>query len=226
MLLAFWGHYSPCKSHIRFGLKLVEDTEVFLWFRLAKSLFQFENDIFLFRAYIPLSNTLPTITTKTDYFGKLIEMLIKYKDKGDILIMGYLNTRKGNEDGLHEKLGKQLNYLLPDIEATTLETGNRCSCDVKINTSGRKLLTICSSHSLEFANGQAPGDRFRNFTYFINMGASVVDYLVLSRSLIKNIINFEVLPPNFDSKHTRITATFKSSFVKFGKEKMLNHPKT
>ena len=204
----------------------MEDTEVFLWFRLAKSLFQFENDIFLFRAYIPLSNTLPTITTKTDYFGKLIEMLIKYKDKGDILIMGYLNTRKGNEDGLHEKLGKQLNYLLPDIEATTLETGNRCSCDVKINTSGRKLLTICSSHSLEFANGQAPGDRFRNFTYFINMGASVVDYLVLSRSLIKNIINFQVLPPNFDSKHAPITATFKSSFVKFGKEKMLNHPKT
>ena len=63
-------------------------------------------------------------------------MLIKYKDKGDILIMENLNTT-GNEDGLHEKQGKQLNYLLPDIEGTTLETSSECSCDVKVNTSGR-----------------------------------------------------------------------------------------
>ena len=95
------------------------------------------------------NNTIPTIITKTDYFGKLNEMLIKYKDKGDVLIMGDLNTRTGNEDGLHENLAKQLSHLLPDIEATTSETGNRCSCDVKVNTSGRKLLTICSSHSLK-----------------------------------------------------------------------------
>ena len=63
-------------------------------------------------------------------------MLIKYKDKGDILIMENLNTT-GNEDGLHEKQGKQLNYLLPDIEGTTLETSSKCSSDVKVNTSGR-----------------------------------------------------------------------------------------
>ena len=43
---------------------------------------------------------------------------------------------------------------------------------------------------------------------------------------MKNFINFKVLPPNFDSKHAPITATFKSSFVKFGKGKVLNHPKT
>ena len=35
------------KSHIRFGLKLVEDTEGFLWFWLEKSLFLLEKDIFL-----------------------------------------------------------------------------------------------------------------------------------------------------------------------------------
>ena len=51
--------------------------------------------------------------------------------------MGDLNARTGNEDGLHEKLGKQLNHLLPDIEGTTLKTGNRCSCDAKVNTSGK-----------------------------------------------------------------------------------------
>ena len=67
------------KNHIRFGLKLVEDTEGFLWFRLETSLFQFENDMFLCGVYIPPNNTTPTITIKTDYFGKLNEMLIKCK---------------------------------------------------------------------------------------------------------------------------------------------------
>ena len=89
--------------------------------------------------------------------------------------MGDLNARTRNEDGLHEKLGKQLSHLLPDIEATILETGNRHSCDVKANTSGGTLLTICSNHSLEIANGQTPGDRLGNFTCFNKRGASVGD---------------------------------------------------
>ena len=108
----------------------MEDTEGFLWFPIEKSLFQLENDIFLCVAYIPPNNTTPTITTKTDYFGKPNEILTKHKG---VSIMGDLNTRTGNEDGLHEKLGKQLSHLLPDIEATTLETDNRCSCDAKVN---------------------------------------------------------------------------------------------
>ena len=66
------------KNHIRFGLKLVEDTERFLRFRLEMFAFQLENDIFLFGAYnIPPNNITLTITTKTDYFGKLDEILIK-----------------------------------------------------------------------------------------------------------------------------------------------------
>ena len=59
-----------------------------------------------------------------------------------------------------------------------------------------------------------------------NRGSSVVNYLVWSRPLMKNAIQFKVLPSNFDSKHAPITATSKSSFVKFGKGEVLNHPKT
>ena len=127
------------KTHVRFGLKLLEITEGFLWFLLEKSVLQLENKVFLCETNILPNNTTPSITTKTDYFGKLNEMLIKWKDKEDKLNMGDLNTRTGNEDSLHEKLGNQLGHLLPKIEATTLKTGNRCSCDGKLNNSVRKL---------------------------------------------------------------------------------------
>ena len=113
MLLGILGGITVLeKNHVRFGLKLVENAEGFLWFRLEKSLFQLQNDIFLYGAYIPPNNTTPTITTKAGYFGKLNEMLIKYKIKWDILIMGGLNSKTGNKDGLHEKLGKQLNLSI------------------------------------------------------------------------------------------------------------------
>ena len=113
MLLGILGGITVLeKNHVRFGLKLVENAEGFLWFRLEKSLFQLQNDIFLYGAYIPPNNTTPTITTKAGYFGKLNEMLIKYKIKWDILIMGDLNSKTGNKDGLHEKLGKQLSLSI------------------------------------------------------------------------------------------------------------------
>ena len=113
MLLGILGGITVLeKNHVRFGLKLVENAEGFLWFRLEKSLFQLQNDIFLYGAYIPPNNSTPTITTKAGYFGKLNEMLIKYKIKWDILIMGDLNSKTGNKDGLHEKLGKQLNLSI------------------------------------------------------------------------------------------------------------------
>ena len=113
MLLGILGGITVLeKNHVRSGLKLVGNAEGFLWFRLEKSLFQLQNDIFLYGAYIPPNNTTPTITTKAGYFGKLNEMLIKYKIKWDILIMGDLNSKTGNKDGLHEKLGKQLNLSI------------------------------------------------------------------------------------------------------------------
>ena len=52
------------KSHIRFGLKLVEDTERLLWFRLLK--FQFEYDIFLCGTYIPPNYYKNGLFSKTE----------------------------------------------------------------------------------------------------------------------------------------------------------------
>ena len=61
---------------------------------------------------------------------------------------------------------------------------------------------------------------------FNSRGKSVVNYLVLNKSYVKNVTNFKVLPPNFNFEHAPITASFISSFVKVVKGKMLNQPKS
>ena len=51
-----------------------------------------------------------------------------------------------------------------------------------------------------------------------------MNYLVLSRLFVKNVTDYKDLPHKFNSKDAPITASLKSSFVKVGKGKVLNHP--
>ena len=129
-------------------------------------------------AYIPPANTTANITSKTDYCGNLEESILKYKNKGNIIIMGDLNARIGNKDNtLNKKLNEDLGHLLPTTKEL-INSQDRCSCDNTVNTAGRKLIKLCNNHSLRVANGQTTGDRVGNYTCFNNGGASVVDYLL------------------------------------------------
>ena len=74
-------------------------------------------------AYIPPANTTANITTKTDYFGNLEKSILKYKNKGNIIIMGDLNARIGNKDNtLNKKLNEDLGpYSLQQRNYVTLK---------------------------------------------------------------------------------------------------------
>ena len=212
------------KHDIRPGIRLVENSEGFLWIRLEKSFFKLENDIFLCGAYIPPKNTTQNIS-KTDYFGKLEKSILEYKGKGNILIMGDLNARTGNKGNAKFAYDKHLSNLLPDVSKDWNTIEVRSSCDDKVNTSGRTLLNICNNHNLRIANGQTPGDRVGNYTCFNHGGASVVDYFITENTLQEKVLAFKVLPPEFDSKHAPIAATIKTETSNKGKGKLLNPPK-
>ena len=56
-------------------------------------------------------------------------------------------------------------------------------------------------------------------------GASVVDYLLVENSIHQKVENLKSLPPEFDSKHTHITATFRIKTIHSSIGKLLNPPK-
>ena len=142
-------------------------------------------------AYIPPANTTANITTKTDYFGNLKKSILKYKNKGNVIIMGNLNARIWNKDNtLNKKLNEDLGHLLPTTKELS-SSQDRCSCDNSVNTAGRKLIKLCNNHSLRVANEQTLGERVGNYTCFNNGGASVVDYLLTKIPLHKNFQDFE-----------------------------------
>ena len=214
------------KNTIRQGVRLAEDPEGFIWLRLEKSFFKLQNDVFLCEAYVPLSNTTKNIHSKTDYFGNLENSILKYREKGDILIMGDLNSRTGREGNMYHENNKYITEIAPENNNKTSLKGDRSSCDDKTNTSSWKLLNICHNHNINIANGQIPGDRLGNFTCLNNLGASVVEYLLADRNIWEKMLKFKVLNPTFDAEHAPIMATLKLSTSKLGKEKLLNPPKS
>ena len=87
-------------------------------------------------------------------------------------------------------------------------------------------MKLCNNHNLKIANGQTPGDRVGNYLSFNHGGASVVDYLLVENSIHQKVGNLKILPPEFESKHAPIAATFRIKTINNSIGKLLNPPKS
>ena len=116
------------KHIIRPDIKLFENTEGFLWFKLAKNAFQTDDDIFLCGAYIPPKNTTKNVLAKTDYFGNFEKAILRYKEKENILILRDLNVKTRSQGQSQHNFGnhlqlKQTNYPVTQIDALEMKRG-------------------------------------------------------------------------------------------------------
>ena len=64
----------------------------------------------------------------------------------------------------------------------------RQSKDVIVDTRGRSLIDICIGNQLRILNGRCFGDMFGRHTCFIPNGCSVVDYTIVSESVLDQIL--------------------------------------
>ena len=86
-----------------------------------------------------------------------------------------------------------------------LTVSHRSSQDSHVNGHGRKLLTLLNDYNLLVANGRVCGDLTGKFTCCQWNGLSVVDMLIMQRSVFHRLNNFKV--ENFDwcSDHALIS---------------------
>ena len=66
--------------------------------------------------HIYLLRILPRILAKTDYFGNFEKAILKYKEKGNILILGDLNARTGSQGQSQHNFDNHLQHLLPEAD--------------------------------------------------------------------------------------------------------------
>ena len=167
--------------------------ETHLWVRILTR--DEDNPILLCAVYIPPESSKYADITAFDSLEQDMVFLRNRYPNCDFIIAGDFNARTSDlPDFIDEN-----NTYLPGVEANGFEnereTSLRFSCDKEVNNYGRRLLDLCKSTSLRICNGRFPPMlESGNFTYVSKMGSSIIDYVIVSQTLLlaDSITNFEL----------------------------------
>ena len=148
----------------------------------------------------------------SDLFDELAIDICNLKSKFElpIMIVGDFNSRTGELDDflLNDNF---LDQFEDSDDVSIFKENNipiqRSNCDRSINNNGRRLIELCKTHSLCIMNGRLGDDR--GIGAFTCDDASVIDYVIASPELFKNVVDFKI--DEFDSllsdKHSPINFT-------------------
>lgn len=185
----FGGLSVYVKSCIRDGiLFLKHETSDYIWLKLKKEFFGMKYDIFLCYMYNPPAESPYTKSLSLDYFDLLEKEIAEYSLHGKLIVGGDLNARTGNaSDFIVNDNSNHLPLFNDYISDDSINS--RCNKDTFISTRGRQLNELCIQSGMRILNGRCLGDTLGNFTSYQPAGNSVIDYFIVSDSLLP-YINF------------------------------------
>ena len=113
------------------------------------------------------------------------------KNNGDIVVCGDLNARTGIEsDDISNDSDKHVpldpSYI---IDSDILQCNSE---DIKVDDRSKQVNELCIATRMRILNGKMLGDYFGKFTCQKPTGTGVVDYMIPSEELMKDIIYFHV----------------------------------
>jgi hypothetical protein len=111
------------------------------------------------------------------------DIIEKYSEKGDIILMSDFNARTGSEEDLI--ISDDISHVPLSDNQYVIDTalGKISSHDSHIDTRGKELLDMCISNQLRILNGRTFGDSFGAYACYKPAGYIVVDYAIVSQHL-------------------------------------------
>ena len=176
-----------------------------LWMKLHKNFFNLKTDIYLCNCYIPPQNSVVFQNNKETHFDILQNEIQLFGMKGDIIMIGDFNSRTGE---IQENITDNLEDDRLHIN-TRNNTNLRYNEDKTVNQFGKQLIAIIEEAQMIILNGRTLGDGRGSKTCHKYNGSSTVDYMIVSTSLIDNIITFRVLEPDWFTDHSPISCLLK-----------------
>ena len=150
----------------------------------------------------------------------LLDIVSEYPDD-DIVLAGDLNARCGLLQDIVEE--DNVDFIFQDQNVQYEEDSfniNRNSKDNTHNNFGRSLVELCKRFGIHILNGRICNDQEGNFTCTSNNGRSLVDYVIVSSNLFKNITSFDI---GLRSESDHFPLLFKLSCID---DNILNHEET
>ena len=172
--------------------------------------------------YICLCYVLPAGTTRnsmvdSSVFDRLLDTVAEYGNNEPdscFIICGDMNARIREMpdyviDDTEQHIPLPDDYVIDDGIAPRVSQDKNGS-----NSNGQQLLDFCKQTSLIIANGRCGADSLiGDFTCTTSRGQSVVDYVLLSRHLLKQIETFEVGYPNILSDHSLVSFSLRTESI-------------
>jgi exonuclease III len=171
------------KENLQKGLVKIESLNPdCIWVKMDSNFFGLEHDIYMCNTYIVPNDSDYFRQQDTDVMSILSDEIGMYSTKGQVLIMGDLNARTGeNQETLHTELLDTCNsgnQEMGDDHGETLHIYQRHNRDKITNPSGRALIQILNELHLIVLNGRIPGDLNGEFTYHVSQGSIKPGYLL------------------------------------------------
>lgn len=195
------------KDSIRKGVKLMKnDTDSIIWIKLDKNFFKTKSDRFIATVYIPPENSPVHNVYNIDFFAKLENEIGTFSRKGDVFIIGDLNSRTG----------QSCDYIMNDSVLPGLIDNSiivdtptrRQSLDNGVNRYGICLLDLCKSTGMRIVNGRV-FENTEKMTCFTTNGESLIDYVLSFERNFSEISNMKVFDFNEFSNHAPISLSLK-----------------
>ena len=193
------------KSEINNKVSIVENSQCgIIWIKICKTIYNFEDDIYLCGAYIPPYNSKVLRQSGIDMFEIIETGIEKYKLLGKTIICGDLNARTASERDylIHdEHLDSD---FTSDIESNVLYP-KRVNKDNVIDICGKRLLDLCKSTNLIICNGRlGEDDGIGEFTFLNATSNTVLDYVLAGYNDFNMFSSFNIELPNELSDHSPI----------------------
>lgn len=136
-------------------------------------------DALLCFAYIPPNGS---VALSGDPFQALVARLTETRRHSVVFVVGDLNARVGNYDGVPLTVEVSAPWLgaRPAIEGLPVRHTEDIVVEHNVNSWGRKLVDACNDLGLCILNGRTPGDPTGAFTFRNSRGNSVIDMALCS----------------------------------------------
>jgi exonuclease III len=202
------------KDGIRKGVRHIESkNENYHWIRLMKDFFSFENDVYMCVCHIPPHNSTYTLRNGDTVLEEISSDVTKFSQIGHVVICGDLNARTGKKvDYITNDDNSHFPSVIPyDIDSKLLA---RESQDEHVSQRGNAVLDLCIEMKLRLLNGRSTGDTCGKFTCHNTLGSSVVDYVIVSEALVKDMLYFHVHNYNATfSDHCKLSYQLNTTFI-------------
>ncbi|KAK3093141.1 hypothetical protein FSP39_011681 [Pinctada imbricata] len=189
-----------------------------LWVKFDRVFFKTVTDVFLCVVYILPNNPSGLKFDEEDIFEILETDIFEFQAKGKVIICGDFNCRTGNlPDCIINDNVENYVFHFEDDTYNEIDAGDqmirRVSKDTKVNSSGRRLLSICGRTGLRIVNGRIGDDsNIGDFTFCNSQGQSVIDYFLCDDSMFDSVQSFSILSFNEFSMHAPIKFCLNMSY--------------